>query len=79
MMIEFEKVMSDMSDIDNDLEMLLYAVGDSQVRPTEDQIMNMIIGMMEMQKFRYHRLWEGYENLKKQIRDKEIKDEDLVF
>jgi len=39
----------------------------------------MIIGMMETQKFRYHRLWEGYENLKKQIRDKEIKDEDLVF
>jgi len=34
---------------------------------------------MEMQKFRYHQLWDAYENLKKQIRDKEIKDEDLVF
>jgi len=78
-MIEFEKVMGDMSDIDNELEMLLYAVGDSRVRPTEDQIMNMIIGMREMQKFRYHQLWDEYENLKKQIRDKEIKDEDLVF
>jgi len=79
MMIEFEKVMSDMSDIDDELEILLYAVGDSRVRPTDDQIMNMIIGIKEMQKFRYLQLQDGYENLIRQIRDKEIKDEDLVF
>jgi len=78
-MIEFEKVMSDMSDIDDELEILLYAVGDSRVRPTDDQIMNMIIGIKEMQKFRYLQLQDGYENLIRQIRDKEIKDEDLVF
>jgi len=78
-MIQFEKVMADMSDIDDELQILLHAVGDSRVRPTEDQIMNMIIGMQEMQKFRYHRLWDEYQNLKKQIRNKEIKDEDFIF
>ena len=78
-MMEFEKAMGDMSDVDDELDILLYAVGDSRVRPTDDQIMNMIIGIKEMQKFRYLQLQDGYENLIRQIRDKEIKDEDLVF
>jgi len=78
-MMEFEKVMGDMSDVNDELDILLYAVGDSRVRPTDDQIMNMIIGIKEMQKFRYLQLQDGYENLIRQIRDKEIKDEDLVF
>lgn len=78
-MMEFEKAMGDMSDVDDELGILLYAVGDSRVRPTDDQIMNMIIGIKEMQKFRYLQLQDEYENLIRQIRNKEIKDEDFIF
>ena len=42
---------------------LKYMIGDSEETPTEDELLNVIIGFESSQKYRYNRLWEVLETL----------------
>lgn len=45
---------------------LKYMIGDSEETPTEDELINVIIGFEAAQKYRYNRLWGVLETLIKQ-------------
>lgn len=45
------------------VETLIYMIGDSPEKPTEDELLNVLIGFKDAQKFRYNRLWNVFENL----------------
>ena len=47
---QFESDMSDTYNIFNELETILYKVGDAPTQPTEDELMNMLIGEYHAQK-----------------------------
>ena len=52
-----------MDRLQEDLETLLYKVGDSPASFTEDELMNIIIGMIELHKIRYEKLWNCLEKM----------------
>ncbi|RPG65063.1 MAG: hypothetical protein CBC02_008230 [Flavobacteriaceae bacterium TMED42] len=52
--------MSDTYNIFNELETILYKVGDAPTQPTEDQLMNMLIGVMDLHKVRYEKMWASW-------------------
>jgi len=57
---DLEENIQAMGAIQEDLEALLYKVGDSPTSPTEDELMNTIIGMIELHKIRYEKLWNCF-------------------
>ena len=65
-MEQFESDMSDTYNIFNELETILYKVGDAPTQPTEDELMNMLIGVMDLHKVRYEKMWESWNNFQKQ-------------
>jgi hypothetical protein len=65
-MEQFESDMCDMYQLKDELETVLYKVGDSPVEPTEDQLMNMLIGMIELHKVRYEKMWKSWNEFSKQ-------------
>ena len=46
-------------------------VSEIKVRPTEDQLMNMLIGVIDLHKFRYLKMWDAYEELRKKYKIKD--------
>jgi hypothetical protein len=67
-MEQLEADMADMATIQDELETILYSIGDCKVRPTEDQLMNMLIGVIDLHKFRYLKMWDAYEELRKKYK-----------
>ena len=63
---QFESDMSDTYNIFNELETILYKVGDAPTQPTEDQLMNMLIGVMDLHKVRYEKMWASWNEFQKQ-------------
>jgi len=45
------------------IETLIYAVGDCEKRPTEDDLLNMLIGFKTSVNFKHHQLWSCFEQL----------------
>ena len=60
---ELEEAITDVFTSNDELETLLYRIGDSPVTPTEDQIQNILIGIIELNKVRYEKLWNTFEVL----------------
>jgi hypothetical protein len=65
-MEQFESDMSDTYNIFNELETILYKVGDAPTQPTEDQLMNMLIGVIDLHKVRYEKMWASWDEFQKQ-------------
>ena len=65
-MEQFESDMSDTYNIFNELETILYKVGDSTTPHTEDQLMNMLIGVIDLHKVRYEKMWASWNEYVKQ-------------
>ena len=63
---QFESDMSDTYNIFNELETILYKVGDAPTQPTEDELMNMLIGVMDLHKVRYEKMWASWNEFQKQ-------------
>lgn len=61
-MNKLEEAMAGMCTTTEDLETLLYKIGDSPTPATEDQLMNMLIGIIDMNKVRHERMWCEYNN-----------------
>ena len=60
---DLEEAISDVFTANEELETLLYRVGDSPVNPTEDEILNILIGIIALNKVRYEKLWNTFETL----------------
>ena len=66
---DLEESMGEMLSTQNDIETLIYAIGDSPIKHTEDQLLNMLIGMKQLNETRYQKMWGIFEQL---IKDKKI-------
>ena len=64
-MNKLEEAMGNMSNIQDDIDALIYAIGDSARKYTEDELLNMLIGMSQLHKTRYEMMWQEYENFTK--------------
>ena len=69
---DLEDAISRMLDIENELDDIIYKVGDSPERPSEDDILNLLIGVKSLNQARYERLWNIFEQL---IKDGTIRSE----
>jgi len=75
-MNKLEQAMGTMSDIQSDIDTMIYAIGDAPRKYTEDELLNMLIGMSQLHQTRYDNLWVQYENYR---RDNKLFDEDDIF
>jgi hypothetical protein len=64
-MNKLEESMSNMSNVQDDIDALIYAIGDAPRQYTEDELLNMLIGMSQLHKTRYDAMWQEYENFTK--------------
>ena len=60
---ELEDSMSNLHQIGEDIETIIYAIGDSPIKHTEDQLLNMLIGMKQLHDTRYQKMWVTFEQL----------------
>tara|TARA_Y100001963_G_scaffold72488_1_gene100797 strand:+ start:303 stop:545 length:243 start_codon:yes stop_codon:yes gene_type:complete len=60
---DLEEAITDIFTSNEELETLLYRVGDSPVTPSEDEVMNILIGIITLNKVRYEKLWNTFEAL----------------
>ena len=60
---ELEDSMSDLHQIGEDIETIIYAIGDSPIKHTEDQLLNMLIGIKQLHDTRYQKMWSVFEEL----------------
>ena len=60
---DLEQAISDVFTSNEELETLMYRIGDSPVTPSEDELLNMLIGIIELNKVRYEKLWNTFEAL----------------
>ena len=75
-MNKLEQAMGMMSNIQSDIDTMIYAIGDSPRKYTEDELLNMLIGMSQLHQTRYDNLWVQYENY---LRENKLFDEDDIF
>ena len=66
---DLEESMGEMLSTQNDIETLIYAIGDSPIKHTEDELLNMLIGMKQLKQTRYQKMWYIFEQL---IKEKKI-------
>ena len=71
-MNKLEETMGRMNHIEQDIEAMIYAIGDSARKYTEDELLNMLIGMNQLHKTRYEMMWQEYENFTKNSVDKVV-------
>ena len=60
---DLEEAITEVFTFDEELETIIYRVGDSPVTPTEDELLNMMIGIKELNKVRFEKLWNTFEAL----------------
>ncbi len=60
---DLEEAITEMFTANEELETLLYRIGDSPVTPSEDEVMNILIGIIALNKVRYEKLWNTFEAL----------------
>ena len=72
---DLEDAMSNLHQIGEDIEAIIYAIGDSPIKHTEDQLLNMLIGMKQFHDTRYQKMWSVFEQLIKNgvISNKNVK------
>ena len=75
-MNKLEQAMGMMSNIQSDIDTMIYAIGDAPRKYTEDELLNMLMGMSQLHQTRYDNLWVEYENFKREYR---AFDEDDIF
>ena len=64
-MNKLEEAIGNLNNIQDNIDALIYAIGDSPRKYTEDELLNMLIGMSQLHKTRYDMMWQEYETLKK--------------
>jgi len=67
---DLEEAMGEMAQLPNDIDTIMYAYADSPIKATEDEILNMLIGVKQLHETRYQKMWGVFEDL---IKNKAIK------
>ena len=62
---DLEDAISNLQNIETDLQTVLERIMDHDVRPTDDELSNVLIGLIEMTKFRGEKLSMIFESLVK--------------
>ena len=60
---DLEENMSRMLDTANEIDDIIYKYSDSPDQPSQDQMLNMLIGVKELLEARYDRMWNTFEQL----------------
>lgn len=60
---DLEEALSQLCSVEDDIDIVLHTYMDAKIRPTEDQMANMLIGIKELHKARYQRVWQIFEDL----------------
>ena len=60
---DLEEAMGEMLATQNDIETMIYAIGDSPIKYSEDELLNMLIGMKQLNEARYQKMWTIFESL----------------
>tara|TARA_R110000796_G_scaffold42205_3_gene104491 strand:+ start:132 stop:395 length:264 start_codon:yes stop_codon:yes gene_type:complete len=60
---ELEPHIMDCWSVCNDLEIVFKQVGDGDREPTEDEMMNVLIGMQQLYQWKFEQLFNKYEQL----------------
>ena len=60
---DLEEDISNLNQIGEDIETIIYAIGDSPNKYTEDQLLNMLIGIKQLHDTRYEKMWTTFEHL----------------
>ena len=60
---ELEDAMSNLSLVGEDIETMIYAIGDCPIKHTEDQLLNVLIGMKQLHDTRYQMMCDTCEQL----------------
>lgn len=68
---DLEDRITKLLDITENVEDLIYKVGDSPQKPSEDDLLNALIGLKSTIDIRYERLWTTFEQM---ITDGQIKN-----
>ena len=75
-MNKLEQAMGNMSNIQDNIDALIYAIGDAPRKYTEDELLNMLMGMSQLHQTWCDKLWIEYENFR---REYNAFDEDDMF
>jgi len=57
---DMENAIIRMGALEDELDVLLYKMFDASRKPTDDEVMNIMIGIKEINKARYDMLWESF-------------------
>jgi hypothetical protein len=60
---DLEEAIGEMAQTANDIKTIIYAIGDSPHKHTEDELLNMLIGIEQLHKTRYDKMWFIFEEL----------------
>ena len=60
---DLDERISRLLDISENIEDIIYMVGDSPNKPTEDDLLNALIGLKSTLDIRYERMWNTFEEL----------------
>ena len=60
---DLEEAIGQMAQTPNDIETIIYAIGDSPIKHTEDELLNMLIGIKQLHETRYQHMWYTFEEL----------------
>lgn len=75
-MNKLEEAIGKMSNIRDNINSLIFAIGDSPRKYTEDELLNIAIGMDQTHQVNVDNLWVEYENFKREHR---AFDKDDIF
>lgn len=75
-MNKLEEAIGKMSNIQDNINALIFAIGDAPRKYTEDELLNIAIGMSQTHQVNVDNLWMEFENYR---RENNIFDEDDIF
>lgn len=73
---DLEDAMSALYNMGDDIDVILHSYMDAKIRPTEDDMANMLIGVKALHNARYQKMWQVFEELIKNgtLSNKGVKD-----
>ena len=60
---DLEEAMSALYNLGDDIDVILHSYMDAKIRPTEDDMANMLIGVKALHNARYQKMWQIFEDL----------------
>ena len=73
---DLEPMIMDCWSVTSDLETVYKQIGDGEREPTQDELMNTLMGMQQVYHWKFEQLWEKYEAVMKSQREAMQRDND---